>query len=80
MKTYIKTWEDEGVHPNDIYYKIDQKKLVKWLKHLKRLNGFLKDDLLRDDFERGLAAARFDAYSCLLGDINRGTIFMKPKK
>jgi hypothetical protein len=80
MKTYTKTWEDEIVDPNYIYYKIDQKKLVKWLKHLKQLNGFLKDDLSRDDVQRGRDEGRFDAYACLLGDINRGTIFMKSKK
>jgi hypothetical protein len=78
MKNY-KKWEDEVINPSDLYYKIDQKKLVKWLKHLRDLNMSLKNDLGRDDVQRGRDEGRFDAYNCLLGDINRGTIFMKQK-
>jgi hypothetical protein len=80
MKTFAKTWEDEVVDPNDTYYKIDQKKLVKWLKHLRALNMLYKNNLHRDDVQRGRDEGRFDAYDCLLGNINRGTIFMKRKK
>ena len=79
MKNY-KNWEDEVVDPVDTLYKIDQKKLVKWLKNLKDLNMYLMNDLSRDDVQRGRDEGRFDAYDCLLGDIRRGTIFMKQKR
>jgi len=72
-----KNWEDEPVTRGDMYYEIDQEKLVKWLKHLRDLNRMLKNDLSRDDVQRGRDEGRFDAYNCLLGDITRGTIFMK---
>jgi hypothetical protein len=58
-------------------YEIDQVKLVKWLKHLRDLNMVLMNDLSRDDVQRGTDKGRFDSYDCLLGDIQRGTIFMK---
>lgn len=70
-------WTEEEVTPGDMYYRIDQKKLVKWLKHLRTLNQLLKNDLQRDDVQRAEDRGRFDAYSCLLGDIQSGTIFMK---
>ncbi len=74
---YTKNWEDQEVDPVDTMYKIDQKKMVKWIKHLRDLNMLIMNDLLRDDFERAKARGAFDAYDCLLGDIHRGTIFMK---
>ncbi len=74
---YTKNWEDEEVDPVDTMYKIDQKKMVKWIKHLRDLNMLIMNDLLRDDLERAKARGAFDAYDCLLGDIHRGTIFMK---
>jgi len=40
----------------------------------------LMNDLLRDDREREKARGAFDAYSCLLGDIKRGTIFMEKER
>jgi hypothetical protein len=51
--------------------------MVKWLKHLRNLNMSLMNDLSRDDVQRGIDKARFETYDCLLGDIHRGTIFMK---
>ena len=77
MFQYTKKWEDQKIDRVDELYKIDQVKMVKWLKHLRDLNHLLMNDLLRDDHEREKARGAFDAYSCLLGDIQRGTIFMK---
>jgi hypothetical protein len=77
MFQYTKKWEDQKIDPVDTLYKIDQVKLVKWLKHMRDLNMLLMNDLLRDDCEREKARGAFDAYDCLLGDIQRGTIFMK---
>jgi hypothetical protein len=75
--SYTKKWEDQKIDPVDTMYKIDQVKLVKWLKHLRDLNMVLMNDLSRDDVQRGIDKGRFETYSCLLGDIQRGTIFMK---
>ena len=77
MRTYSKQFEDQPVNPVDTYYKIDQAKMVQWIKHLRDLNMLIMNDLLRDDLERSKARGAFDAYDCLLGDIHRGTIFMK---
>jgi hypothetical protein len=77
MFQYTKKWEDQKIDPVDLLYKIDQVKLVKWLKHLRDLNHLLMNDLLRDDVQRGIDKGRFETYDCLLGDIKRGTIFMK---
>jgi hypothetical protein len=77
MFKYTQKWEDQLVYPADTMYEIDQVKLVKWLRHLRDVNHLLMNDLLRDDREREKARGAFDAYSCLLGDIRRGTIFMK---
>jgi len=79
MFQYIKKWEDQKIDPVDTLYKIDQVKLVKWLKHLRDLNHLLMNDLLRDDREREKARGAFNAYDCLLGDITRGTIFRKTR-
>lgn len=72
-----RNWEEQPVSYGDMYYEIDQEKLVKWLKHLRDLNQSLMNDLSRDDVQRGIDKGRFEAYDCLLGDITRGTIFMK---
>lgn len=77
MFKYTSRFEDQKIDPVDTMYKIDQKKLVKWLKHMQDLNMLIMNDLLRDKLEREKARGAFDAYSCLLGDIQRGTIFMK---
>ena len=77
MFQYTKKWEDQKIDPVDTLYKIDQVKLVKWLKHLRDLNHLLMNDLLRDDREREKARGAFNAYDCLLGNIASGTIFMK---
>jgi len=77
MFQYTDKWEDQKVDPVDSLYEIDQVKLVKWLKHLRDLNHLLMNDLMRHGREREKARGAFDAYSCLLGDIQRGTIFMK---
>jgi hypothetical protein len=77
MFKYTKKFEDQPIDPVDTMYEIDQVKLVQWLKHLRDLNMLLMNDLLRDDREREKARGAFDAYSCLLGDIQCGTIFMK---
>lgn len=74
---YTKNWEDQKVDPIDTYYTIDQVKLVKWLKHMRKLNMHLMNDLGRDDVQRGIDKGRFETYDCLLGDIHHGTIFMK---
>lgn len=70
-------WEDQEVSRGDMWYEIDQEKLVKWLKHLRELNQGLMNDLSRDEVQRGIDKGRFEAYDTLLGDIIRGTIFMK---
>lgn len=70
-------YKDQPINPADTYYTIDQVKLVKWLKHLRDLNMNLMNNLSRDDVQRGIDKGRFEAYDCLLGDIHRGTIFMK---
>ena len=77
MFRHTKKWEDQKIDPVDTMYEIDQVKLVQWLKHMRNLNMSLMNDLLRDDREREKARGAFDAYDCLLGDIQRGTIFMK---
>lgn len=77
MTTQFKRWEDQSVDPADTWYEIDQERLVKWLKHLRDLNMGLKNDLSRDDVQRGVDEGRFEAYESILGDIRRGTIFMK---
>jgi len=77
MFQYTKKWEDQKIDPVDTLYKIDQVKLVKWLRHLRDLNHLLMNDLLRDDREREKARGAFNAYDCLLGNITSGTIFMK---
>jgi hypothetical protein len=77
MFQYTHKWEDQKIDPVDTMYEIDQVKLVKWLKHLRDLNMVLMNDLSRDDVQRGTDKGRFDSYDCLLGDIQRGTIFMK---
>jgi hypothetical protein len=77
MFKYTKKFQDQPVDPVDTWYEIDQAKLTQWLKHLRDLNHMIMNDLLRDDVERAKARGAFDAYSCLLGDIHRGTIFMK---
>jgi hypothetical protein len=77
MFQYTKKWEDQKIDPIDTMYKIDQVKLVKWLRHLRDLNHLLMNDLLRDDREREKARGAFNAYDCLLGNITSGTIFMK---
>jgi len=74
---YTKNWKDQEVNPVDTMYKIDQIKLVKWLKHMRNLNMLLMNDLSRDDVQRGIDKGRFETYDYLLGDIHRGTIFMK---
>lgn len=77
MLKYTDKWEDQKIDPVDTMYKIDQVKLVKWLKHMRSLNMLLMNDLMRDDVQRGTDKGRFESYDCLLGDIQRGTIFMK---
>lgn len=77
MKVYSGKFEDQPVNPVDTYYTIDQVKLVKWLKHMRNLNMLLMNDLSRDDVQRGIDKGRFETYDCMLGDIHRGTIFMK---
>lgn len=77
MFQYTQKWEDQKIDPVDILYEIDQVKMVKWLKHLRDLNYQLMNDLTRDDVQRGIDKGRFETYDCLLGDIKRGTIFMK---
>jgi len=64
MLQYTKKWEDQPIDPVDTMYKINQVNLVKWLKHLRDLNHPEKD------------VQAFDAYNCLLENIQRGTIFM----
>lgn len=77
MFKYTNKWEDQKIDPADTGYEIDQVKMVKWMKHLRDLNHLLMNDLTRDDREREKNKAAFNAYDCLLGDIRRGTIFMK---
>jgi hypothetical protein len=77
MFKFTSKFQDQPVHPVDIMYEIDQAKMVQWLKHMRDLNMLIMNDLQRDDVERAKAKGAFDAYSCLLGDIQRGTIFMK---
>lgn len=77
MKVYSDKFEDQPVDPVDTYYTIDQVKLVKWLKHMRKLNMHLMNDLGRADIQRAIDKGRFETYDCLLGDIHRGTIFMK---
>lgn len=77
MFQYTQKFQDQPVDPVDTIYEIDQAKLVQWLKHMRDLNILLMNDLKRDDVERSKAQGAFNAYSCLLGDIHRGTIFMK---
>ena len=48
MFQYTHKWEDQKVDPVDTMYKIDQVKLVKWLKHMRSLNMLLMNDLMRD--------------------------------
>ena len=79
MFQYTKKWEDQKINPVDTLYKIDQAKLIQWLKHLRDLNMMLMNDLTRDDVQKGIDKGRFEAYDCLLGDIHRGTIFMEDK-
>jgi hypothetical protein len=74
---YTNKWEDQKIDRADIMCEIDQVKLVQWLKHLRDLNHLLMNDLSRDDVQRGIDKGRFETYDCLLGDIRRGTIFMK---
>ncbi len=73
----MKNWEDQKIDPVDTMYEIDQAKLVKWLKHLRNLNMGLMNNLLRDDVQRGIDKGRFEAYDCLLNDIQNGRIFTK---
>ena len=77
MFQYTNKWEDQKIDPADTMYQIDQVKMVKWMKHLRDLNHLLMNDLTRDDCEREKNKAAFNTYDCLLGDIRRGTIFMK---
>jgi hypothetical protein len=77
MFKFTSEFQDQPVYPVDTMYEIDQAKLVQWLKHMRDLNMLIMNDLQRDDVERAKAKGAFDAYSCLLGDIQRGTIFMK---
>jgi hypothetical protein len=77
MFQYTKKWEDQKIDPVDTWYEIDQVKMVKWLKHLRDLNMVLMNDLSRDDVQRGIDKGRFETYNSLLGNIHRGTIFMK---
>lgn len=77
MYQYTDKWEDQKIDPVDTMYEIDQVKLVQWLKHMRNLNMPLMNDLSRDDVQRGTDKGRFETYDCLLGDIHRGTIFMK---
>lgn len=77
MFKFTSKFEDQPVDRVDTMYEIDQSKMVQWLKHLRDLNMLLMNDLQRDAVERAKAKGAFDAYSCLLGDIQRGTIFMK---
>lgn len=74
---YTPKWEDQKIDALDTMYQINQVNLVKWLKHLRDLNMSLMNDLSRDDVQRGIDKGRFETYDCLLGDIHRGTIFMK---
>ncbi len=80
MFNFTKKFQDQPVDPVDTMYEIDQAKMVQWLKHLRDLNMLLMNDLQRDDVERAKARGAFDAHSCLLGDIQSGTIFMKKQK
>ncbi len=73
----MKNWEDQPIHPVDTWYEIDQVKLVKWLKQLRDLNMLLMNDLSRDEVQRGIDKGRFEAYDCLIGDIQQGRTFMK---
>lgn len=77
MYQYTDKWEDQKIDRADTMYEIDQVKMVKWLKHLRNLNMLLMNNLTRDDVQRGIDKGRFETYDCLLGDIQRGTIFMK---
>lgn len=77
MFQYTKKWEDQKIDPVDTWYEIDQVKMVQWLKHLRDLNYQLMNDLSRDNVQRGIDKGRFNAYDCLLGNIQGGTIFMK---
>lgn len=77
MKVFPDRYEDQTVDPADIYFEVDQRKLVKWLKHMRKLNCSLMNDLSRDYNQRQIDEARHDVYDCLLGDIRRGTIITK---
>ena len=77
MKVFPDKYQNQVVDPADIYYEVDQVKLVKWLKHMRKLNCSLMNDLTRDDTQRKVDEARHDVYDCLLGDIRRGTIITK---
>ena len=77
MKIYPNRYENQVIYSNDIFYKVDQKKLVKWLKHMMELNNSLMNDLSRDDIQRAKDAGRYDAYSSILFNIQHGTIITK---
>ena len=77
MKVFLDKYEDQTIDPADVFYKVDQEKLVKWLKHMRKLNSLLKNDLSRDDEQRRIDTARFDVYDGLLGFIRRGDIITK---
>jgi len=79
MKVYTENPEDQPIDSVDMWYRIDQKKLVQWLKHMRKLNMRLMNDLSRDKVQRGKDEGRFDVYDCLLGNIQQGTIFMKDR-
>lgn len=77
MIKYTKKFEDQEIDRVDLMYKIDQTKLVKWLKHMRDLNMMLMNDLGRDDVQRGVDKGRFETYDSLLENIRGRRIFMK---
>jgi len=77
MRTFTDRYEDQPINPVDVYYKVDQKKLVKWLKHMAKLNQGLMNDVSRDNIQRGIDKGRYETYSGILQLIHLGTIITK---
>lgn len=77
MKIFLDRYEDQVVNAGDMHFKVDQKKLIKWLKHMIKLNDELMRDLDRSDVQRGIDKGRFSAYSSILNCIKLGTIITK---
>lgn len=70
-------YEDQTIDPVDTLYEVDQIKLIKWLKHMSKLNMFLMNDLSRDSVQRGVDKGRHETYSGLLQFIQHGQIITK---